>query len=266
MIEPFLLRALLGGLAVALAAGPIGCFIVWQRLSYFGAAISHAALLGVALGLLLQVAPMIGVLAVCGLMAVLLPLLERIARLASDTILGILAHGSLALGLIAASQIRGVRLDLMGYLFGDILAMRWLDAGVAAGASAAALAILILTWRPLLMMTVNQDLAAVERIASGPHRLIFTGLLALIVAVAMQIIGVLLIMALLIIPAATARPFASTPERMACLAALAGMVSVALGLAASMAWDLPAGPAIAASATALFGLSLLSWPIRGMRG
>jgi len=248
-------RALIAGIGVAVVAGPLGCFVVWRRMAYFGAALAHSALFGVALGLLLGVSPTLGIIAVSLAVALTLAALQsaQIQRLiASDTLLGILAHGMLALGLVATAVIETVRIDLMAYLFGDILAVStgdilWIVAGAIAALSA-----LVLIWRPLLAMTVHEELALVEGVPVVLTRLIFMLVIAVVIAVAMKVVGILLIVSLLIIPAAAARPFARTPELMALMAALAGCIAVTGGLAASLNWDVPAGPAIVLVAVALF--------------
>lgn len=256
-MDDFLLRALAAGLGVALVAGPLGCFVVWRRMSYFGAALSHSALLGVALGLLLEVNPMAGVIAVCLGIALVVTALERDSRFAADTLLGILAHGTLALGLVAVSFLETVRLDLMGYLFGDILAVTATDLGWIWVGGAACLAVLAAIWKPLLAMSVQEELAQVEGVAVARVRLLFMLTIAIVIAVAMKVVGVLLIVSMLIIPAAVARRFAGTPEQMAAIAALVGCVSVAAGLFASARIDTPAGPSIVAVATALFFATLI---------
>ena len=120
-MDEFLVLSLIAGIGVALVAGPLGCFVVWRRMSYFGATLSHSALLGVALGILLDTNAMAGIIAICLGVALILTNLEQDPRFAADTILGILAHGALALGLVVISFMETARLDLMGYLFGDIL-------------------------------------------------------------------------------------------------------------------------------------------------
>ena len=251
-MDDFLLRALAAGLGVALVAGPLGCFVVWRRMAFFGDTLSHSALLGVALGALAGFDLNIAVLAVCLAAALLLALRGRRATLAEDTFLGIMAHSALALGLVATSFLERVRVDLMGYLFGDLLAVGAADLVWIWAGGGIALAVLVWLWRPLLALTVHEDLARVEGIKVGAVRLGFMLLIALVVAIAMKIVGVVLVTALLIIPAAAVRPFAVTPERMAVLAALAGAVCVAVGLGASLAWDTPTGPSIVVAATALF--------------
>ncbi len=257
MWEPFLLRALLAGVGLALICGPLGCFIVWRRMAYFGDTLAHSALLGIALGLLLELDLNLGILAACLLIALLLFLMQRRRGLALDTLLGIFSHAALALGLVTLSLMDSVRVDLMGYLFGDILAVTQTDLlwiGLGGGLS---LALLIRYWRALVATTVHADLAAAEGVAVEPLRLLLMLMIALVIALAMKIIGVLLITSLLIIPAAAARQFARSPEQMALVAVALGILSVGLGLWSSLQWDLPTGPAIVVSATLIFALSLM---------
>lgn len=257
MIEPFILRAILGGIGVALVAGPLGCFVVWRRMAYFGNAISHGALLGVALGFALGLDLTLGVVAVCLVLALLLVVLQRQRALATDTLLGILAHAALAIGLIVLAFMHGRRVDLLAYLFGDVLAVRWLDLAWIYGGGAVALAALYAIWSHLLAATVSEEVARAEGVPVDMARVVFMLLIALVIAVAMKIVGVLLIVSMLIIPPATARALARTPEAMAALAALIGVIAVAAGVSASMLWDAPAGPAIVAAASLLFVLSLI---------
>nr|VFK31552.1 MAG: zinc transport system permease protein [Candidatus Kentron sp. MB] len=253
-MDEFFVRALLGGIGIASVAGPLGCIVVWRRMAYFGAALSHSALLGIALGLLAGVSPTLGVLVFCLIFAILLSLLERQKTLASDTLLGILAHGSLALGLLAISLMEPLRVDPMAYLFGDILAIGRQDLVLIYALAVPILGILIAIWRSLLSVTIHEDLAAVEGVPVARVRLVFVLMLACVIAVGMKAVGTLLIVSLLIIPAAAARRMANSPERMAAVAALFGVISVIGGLAASLQWDMPPGPAIVVAATLLFVL------------
>jgi zinc transport system permease protein len=251
-MDEFLFRALLAGLAVALVTGSLGTFVVWRRMAYFGDTLSHSALLGVSLGVLFDINLNLAITLVCLLLALGLVALQNQRKLASDTLLGILAHSALALGLVAISFAENVRIDLMGYLFGDILAvgsgdLLWIGIGAVI-----ALALLLWLWRPLLAMTVHEELAQVEGVNVARTRLLFMLLIALVIATAMKVIGVLLITSLLIIPAATARHYVRTPEQMAVLAAAIGMLAVSGGLFGSYRWDLPAGPAIVVTAAMLF--------------
>ena len=256
-MDDFLLRALLGGLGVALVAGPFGSFVVWRRLAYFGDTLAHSALLGVALGFLLQLNLTLGILAVCQLLALLLFFGQRQQLLASDTLLGIFSHGALSVGLVTLAFLKDVRVDLFGYLFGDILAIGGTDLMWIFGGGGAALAGLLWLWKPLLMMTVHEDLARVEGVSVDRVNLSFLALMALTVAVMMKVVGLLLVTSLLIIPAATARRFVGTPETMALLASLLGSLAVGGGLLGSYTWDTPAGPSIVVAACLLFASSLL---------
>ncbi len=257
-MDDFLVHALLAGVGVAIFMGPPGAFIVWRRMAYFGDTLSHSALLGVALGFLLSIELTIGIVAVCLAVAVLLVLLRQQRRLAEDTLLGILSHSALSLGLIAIALQQSVRVDLMSYLFGDILAVTVFDLHVIYGGGIVAMVVLAYLWRPLLSLTVHEELAQVEGVAVVHTQLAFMLLIALIIALAMKVIGILLVTSLLIIPAATARRFARTPEQMAGLASAIGALAVVLGLAASLFWDLPSGPAIVLAAAALFAASLFA--------
>ncbi len=256
MIEDFMLRAVLGGLGVAGVAGPLGCFVIWRRMVYFGAALAHSALLGVALGLALGVPADLGIAVLCLGMALGFLALDRGQLVASDTLLGILAHASLALGLLALALMEGLRVDLMSYLFGDILALDVADLAVIYVLMVLVLGLLVIFWRPLLSVTVDEDLARVEGLATGPMKLMFTLLMAVVIAIGMKVVGILMVISLLIIPAATARRLAASPEGMAMGAAACGACSVVMGLAGSYFWDLPSGAAIVAAAAVLFLCSL----------
>ena len=256
-MDDFLLRALAGGVGLALATGPIGCFVVWRRMAYFGEALAHGVLLGVALGYAVDVAPTAAVLAVCVMIGACLTLLERQRLVAVDALLGVLAYSALAAGLVVNSFIERIRVDLMGYLFGDILSVNSVDIWLIFGTAAAVTITLALQWRNLLAITVNQELAAAEGINVVRARLLLVVLLAAVVSVGMKIVGVLLVVALVIIPAAAARPTVSTPEAMAVVATAIGLASVAAGMFISFEWDLPAGPSIVLVATAFFLASLL---------
>ena len=257
MLDDFFIRAVLGGIGVAFVAGPLGCFIVWQRMSYFGAAIAHSALLGVALSFIFDFAPLLGILVVSVLFALGIVGRHRRGDLASDTVLGIFAHVALALGVVFVGFMETLRLDLMAYLFGDLLAVGRLDLLWIYLGGAASLVLLVRIWRPLLAVTVHEDLAAAEGIAVERTRLLYTLLLAAVIAIAMKIVGILLIISLLIIPAAAARNISRTPERMAIVAVLFGIISVAVGLGASLQWDTPSGPSIVLGAFVVFLLARL---------
>ncbi|MFC4352725.1 zinc ABC transporter permease subunit ZnuB [Fodinicurvata halophila] len=256
MLDDFLVRAFLAGTGLALVAGPLGCFVVWRRMAYFGDSLSHTALLGIALGFLLGIDPQLGVVASCIAMALLVVGLQQQNRLPTDTLLGILAHSGLALGLVAIAFLDNLRVDLMGYLFGDILAVTVVDLAWIYAGAVLVLGLLVLVWRRLLFATLHEDLARAEGVSVLLLRLVLMLTMAVTIAAAMKIVGILLITSMLIIPAATARRFASTPEQMAVLAALAGVVSVAGGLWGSLLYDTPSGPSIVVCALLLFLVSL----------
>tara|TARA_R100001129_G_scaffold181187_2_gene160150 strand:- start:21038 stop:21883 length:846 start_codon:yes stop_codon:yes gene_type:complete len=256
MLDDFFVRALLAGIGMAAVAGPLGCFIVWRRLAYYGDTLAHAALLGVALAFLLEINITLAVFAVALFVSLALLALERRAGLSADALLGILSHSALALGLVVISTMAWLRVDLMGLLFGDILSVSRIDVAMIWIGGAAVLAILALIWRPLFAATVSPELAEAEGMNVTRANLLFMVLMAIVIAIAMKVVGVLLITAMLVIPAATARRFATGPEQMAILAALFGVVSVCLGLGASRLWDPQSGPAIVVAALCLFVLSL----------
>ncbi|MCF5031127.1 zinc ABC transporter permease subunit ZnuB [Pseudomonas syringae] len=243
--------------ALAVVAGPLGSFVVWRRMAYFGDTLSHAALLGVALGFLLDISPTIAVTVGCLLLAVLLVTLQQRQPLASDTLLGILAPSTLSLGLVVLSFMHEVRIDLMAYLFGDLLAISPADLGWILGGSTLVLVLIVALWRPLLAMTVHEELARVEGLPVATLRMTLMLLIAVVIAVAMKIVGVLLITSLLIIPAAAAQRHARSPEQMALGASLLGVIAVCAGLSLSWFKDTPAGPSIVVSAAALFLLSFV---------
>lgn len=260
MFDDFIVRAALAGLGVALAAAPLGCFVVWRRMAYFGDATSHAAILGVALALATDLPVFAGVLAVALAMALLVTTLSE-RQVSSDALLGVLAHAALALGLVAVSLIDGVRVDLESYLFGEILAVTEQDLIVIWTGAALVLALLVWRWQALLTATLSPDLATASGIAPRREQLILTLALAVTVAVAIKVVGALLIAAMLVIPAAAARPFARTPEAMAVIAMAVGSLSAFGGLAGAFAFDTPAGPSIVTMAAAFFVLSVAVAPL-----
>lgn len=265
-MDDFLLRALLGGLGVAAICGPLGCLVVWQRMAYFGATLAHSALLGVAMGLFFRLNLQLSILLLSLAVSFLLVLMNRRRQLSADTVLGILAHGTLALGLVLLSLLPGVRFDLLIYLFGDILAIRQFDLLWIFFGGTGVLLTLAIVRQPLLSLIIQRDLALVDGVNENRIRAIFFLLLSLVVAVSMQVVGLLLIVSLLIIPAATARYFANSPETMALLAMLFGMISVGSGLGMSLLFDTPAGPSIVVVGTTIFALTASLAALRRIGG
>lgn len=264
MLDDFLVRAALAGVGVAIAAAPLGCFVVWRRMAYFGEATAHAAILGVALALAfsLPVLPMVLVAA--------LVMASAVSGLTGrgygmDTALGVLAHTALAAGLVAVTLLADVRLDLMSFLFGDILAISRGDLGVIWGGAAVVLALTLWRWSPLLTATLNPDLARASGIDPRREQFGLTLALALVVAVAIKVVGILLITALLVIPAAAARPLVRTPEAMALVAASIGAISALGGLWAAYHFDTPTGPSIVCVTAVIFAATTLTGALRRRR-
>lgn len=258
--DPYFWRALLAGLGIALLAAPFGCFMVWRRMAYFGDGLAHSALLGAVVAGLFSVSPFLGVLGIGLLTALLLARVKPRGRLGHDSFLGILAHGALAAGLVASAWLPGGSAALMNWLLGDILAVSWRDVAVIWLGGALALGGLALIWRSLLFMTVDEDMARAEGHAVERIRLTQMFLMALAVAVMIKIVGVLLVTALLITPAATGRRFARTPEQMVLFAVLCGSIAVTIGLCLSWFYDMSTGPAMVLSAVMLFLVSLFLPP------
>ena len=252
-LEPFLVNAILAGFAVAVITGVMGCFVVWRRMAYFGDSLAHSALLGVALGFAVGIAVNIGIILICSVFALLLLWLQQKKVLATDTLLGILAHSALSLGMVTIS-VMGQRIDLHSILFGDILTVTrpelwWIYIG-----GAIVIIMLLMNWSSLVLMTLQEDLAQAEGIRVFLCNLLLMFLMTLVVAVSIRSVGILLISSLLIIPAATARQLARSPEGMAIIASFFGVTSVGLGIYFSFALDTPSGPTIVASAASLFTL------------
>lgn len=262
MIDDFLIRAFVAGLGIAAVAGPLGCFVVWRRMAYFGDTMAHSGLLGVAIGLFFSINLVLGVFVACMAVAFVLVFLQRARGLATDTLLGILAHSALSLGLVVISFMPTVRVDLMGYLFGDILAVSMMDIFLIYGVAALSLLCLGFIWNRLLALTVHAHLAAAEGIPTKTLHIVFMLLIAGLIAAAMKIVGILLITSLLIIPAAAARPFVRSPESMAVIAVFIGAVAVMMGLLASLQFDTPSGPSIVVAAAGLFGFSMIFSAVR----
>ena len=253
-MDEFVLRALVGGLLLAAMLGPLGSFVVWRRMAYFGDATAHAALLGVAISLLSNgLIPMtLAMFAVAAAIALVLTRFTADTRFHADTLLGLLAHGSLALGLVLVAFAREIRVDINAFLFGDILAVDWADVQVLAGLAAIILGLIWRFWRPLLIASIDPAIARVENIYPARMQLLLSLMLAAVIAVAIKLTGVLLITALLIMPAASARTLAKTPAQMAMIAGLIGMLSISGGLFASLRMDAPSGPMMVVVAAFIF--------------
>ncbi|MCK5895584.1 MAG: metal ABC transporter permease [Cocleimonas sp.] len=257
-MDDFLLRALLAGLAVTFISAPLGCFIIWRRMAYFGDTLSHSAILGVALGLLFSFNVSVGILLSSVAVAVFLLLFQGKKNQGSDALLGIIAHSTLSLGLVVFSFVKGTNTELSTWLFGDILTVTWSEVGYIALAVVLVWTLLAIIWNPLMTLTIDEELAKVEGVNVTLVSFVYTLLIAILVAVAMKIVGALLITSLLIIPAATARPLSQTAGQMALYAIGVGVIAVLGGLTASFIWDTPTAPSIVVMASLLFIASQLS--------
>tara|TARA_B110000027_G_scaffold81815_1_gene86968 strand:+ start:513 stop:1319 length:807 start_codon:yes stop_codon:yes gene_type:complete len=254
--DPFILRGILAGIAVALISGLVGCFVVWRRMSYYGESIAHSSLLGVGFAIVMGVSINLGIVFTCLLFGILFLWLQHSKVLSSDTLLGVLAHLALALGIIVIS-LNKIKIDIHAFLFGDILTVSSSDLwGMYLGVLIAVF-LICYNWSSLLLVTIDEDLAKAEGVNTLNINLLFTCILTIVVAISIQIIGLLLITAMLIIPAAASRRLANSPETMALVATLIGIVSVILGIMLSVEIDAPSGPSIVLVSAILFFLSPL---------
>lgn len=261
----FVLRALIAGICIAIVAGPLGSLVVWRRMSYFGDTLAHSSLLGIALGILLDINLQLAVIACSLAFAVVLIFLQQKKTLSTDTLLGILAHSTLAFGLLILSLSHTVQVNLVAYLFGDLLTIGTNDLYWIVGCTVLIAVLLVFFWNGFLTITVHEELAQVEGAPVGKLHCLMVLMIALLIAVSMKIVGVLLITSLLIIPSAAARRFAKTPEQMALAASVAGCMAVGLGLLMSYELDTPAGPSIVVTACGFFLISYLAPTLVGRR-
>ena len=263
MFDDFFIRALIAGVGIAIIAGPLGCLVIWRRLSYFGDTLSHSALLGVTLAYAFSINITLSVFLISSIVAILLINLQTRTKLAGDSLLGLLAHSTLAIGLVLIGFLSSIRFDLMGLLFGDILAVTTEDITLVWIGGIIILGILYYIWKSIFSATVNYDLAAAEGMRPEISNFIFTLLLAAVIALSIKMIGALLITGLLLIPAAIARNLSNSPKQMIIISVLAGIASVVIGLFTSLELNTSSGPSIIVVSLALFVLSLIPLEIRG---
>ena len=244
-------------MVLSLITAPLGAFVVWRKMAYFGDTLSHSALLGVALGIFLQINPYIAILVLTVLLSIAMVWLENNTQFSVDTLLGIIAHSCLSIGVVTVGLLQNVRVDLMSYLFGDLLAITYDDLIYISLGAIVVLSALIYSWKPLISTTISPELAQVEGINVKRMRFILMILTALTIALSMKFVGALIITSLLIIPAAAAKRFARTPESMVGVAVLVSMFAVSMGLTLSAYYDTAAGPSVVICSTFLFLCSLL---------
>ena len=258
MLDDFFIRALIAGIGVALVTGPLGCFVVWRRLSYFGDTLSHSALLGVTIAYSFELNIALSVFIISSVVALILIQLQKKTNLPGDALLGLLAHSSLAVGLVVIGFLTFIRFDIMGLLFGDILAVTTNDLIIIWTGGALILFVLKLIWKPLFASTVNYELAEAEGLNPDRSKAIFTILMAAVIAISIKMVGLLLITGMLIIPAAMARNISDSPKKMVLYSVIGGLLSVILGLFSSLEFNTASGPSIIMAALVLFILSLLN--------
>ena len=257
MLDDFFIRALIAGIGIALVTGPLGCFVVWRRLSYFGDTLAHSALLGVTIAYSLEFNIAVSIFLISSIIALILIQLQKKTNLPSDALLGLLAHSSLAVGLVVIGFLTFIRFDIMGLLFGDILAVDKNDLIIIWFGGGLILLVLKFIWKPLFASTVNYELAEAEGLNPDRAKAIFTILLAAIIAISIKLVGVLLITGMLIIPTAMARNISDTPQKMVVFSIIGGLLSVFIGLFSSLEFNTPSGPSIITAALLLFIISLL---------
>ena len=258
MLDDFFIRALIAGIGVALVTGPLGCFVVWRRLSYFGDTLSHSALLGVTIAYSFELNIALSVFIISSVVALILIQLQKKTNLPGDALLGLLAHSSLAVGLVVIGFLTFIRFDIMGLLFGDILAVTTNDLIIIWTGGALILFVLKLIWKPLFASTVNYELAEAEGLNPDRSKAIFTILMAAVIAISIKMVGLLLITGMLIIPAAMARNISDSPKKMVLYSIIGGLLSVISGLFSSLEFNTSSGPSIIMAALVLFILSLLN--------
>ena len=255
MFDDFFIRALIAGLGIALVTGPLGCFVIWRRLSFFAGTLAHSSLLGVTLAFSFDINISFSVLLISSAVALILLRLQKTTKLPNDALLGLLAHSSLAIGLVVIGYLSYIRFDIMGLLFGDILAVNKRDLLVIWAGGAIILLVLKIIWKPLFASTVNYELAEAEGMKPEKINAVFTILMAAVIAISIKMVGILLITGMLIIPAAMARNLANNPQQMIVFSIIGGVLSVFIGLYSSLQFNSASGPSIITAALVLFIIS-----------
>ena len=256
-LDDFLVRSILAGLMMVSIAAPMGCLMVWQRLAFLSDTLGHAAVLGVGIGLLLEVNPMFGVLAVVILIVFSLSQVANFNNALSETTLAIISHTGLAGGLILLGALPSNSVSLEAILFGDLLATTRSDLLMILVTTLILLVLLIRHWRPFVALSVSREIAQAEGISVRKEQFLMYMMIALLVAVLMKVMGVLLIAAMLVIPTTSARLLSQNPEQMVWFSAAFGILSLAGGITGSFQFDWQTGPSIVLSATIFLVVTLL---------
>jgi zinc transport system permease protein len=255
-LDDFLLRAVLAGLIMVVIAAPMGCLMVWQRLAFLSDTLGHAAVLGVGLGLMLQLEPIFGVLAVALVIVFSLSRVSSFNSALSETTLAIISHTGLAGGIILVGLLPGPAVNLEAILFGDLLATTSADLLNLLLTTVLLLVLLLRHWRAFVAVSVSREIAQAEGIEVRRIQFLMYIMIALLVAVMMKVMGVLLIAAMLVIPTTSARLFSRSPEQMVYISGLYGLFALGGGITSSFHFDWQTGPAIVVSATVLLLLTL----------
>jgi zinc transport system permease protein len=242
----FIWLALAGALLITLMSAPVGAFMLWRRMAFVGDALAHTTLLGLGIGLWLQIPIQLSLLLVSVIVAVSITRIHQRNNLSTDTFIAIAAHSSLALGMLVVTLLPEARIDLMGYLFGDLLNLTMQDIWGLLIASLLTLSILYRYWQGLILTCLNAELARLAGHDTQKLNLILALLIALIIALSTKLVGALLITALLITPAAIARRWSQTPIGMIQGAIVISWLAIAIGISLSWHFDLPVSPAIVA--------------------
>lgn len=257
LLDDFLLRSIIAGTMMVTIAAPIGCLMVWQRLAFLSDTLGHAAVLGVGLGLLLQLPPMVGVLGVVLLIVISLSQVVNFNNALSETTLAIISNTGLAAGLIILGLLPENTVSVEAILFGDLLSVTLTDLGMILITTLVLVFLLKQHWRSFVAVSVSREIAQAEGIQVRKVQLLMYLMIALLVAVMMKVMGVLLIAAMLVIPTSTARMLSNSPERMVIFSAFYGVAALAGGLLSSFQFDWQTGPSIVLSATGLLLVTLL---------
>lgn len=254
---PFFLRAVVAAAIVGLVCSVTGVFVVLRGLSFIGAGISHSAFAGVALGLLLGIQPLLSAIVFCVLLALAISYLSRKGKLHEDATIGIFFAGSMALGVVLMSFVPNGQTGAMGYLFGSILTLSVNDVWLTIGAALFVLTPVLMLSRTFMLAVFDEDQAALCGIRASWFLSFLLILLCVSIVIAINVVGVILAMALIVAPAATALQFVRDFDRALLLSGVIGIVVAELGLIVSFACNLPPGATIALLTMVLFTLAVL---------
>lgn len=255
---PFFQRALLTGLIVGALLALLGVLVVLRRMSFFADAIGHSALPGIALALLFNLNPFLGALGFTLLVAATIGTIRVRSRLPVDTLLGIFFPAAVALGVMIVQRTPGYQTDLLAVLFGDILTVGWVDLGISLVIAIITIAVLARTGKALVSIAFDEALARTEGVPVARLELVFMLMLAAVIALAIKLVGIILVTAMLVIPAATAQILARSLASMFALSVAASAVAVIAGMAVSAAANLPSGPTIILVSAGLFAIALVA--------